>query len=196
MPLPKRSYDRTVNAEIERLLYQVSVVRQDAEGLLWGLSEDQFNWIPPSRGWSMAQCFAHLNITNQLLINNIETAIGYGRARGIVGDGPFTYGFLSRWLLRSLQPTSKRKLKAPAKFHPKPGKDMKTILSEWESTHARLSELIRQSDGLDLAKVKVVSPVTSLLKYGLGMAFWIGSTHDRRHLAQAREIRNTKGFPA
>jgi hypothetical protein len=130
------------------------------------------------------------------MINNIEAAIQDGRARGIVGDGPYVYGFLSRFLLRSQQPTNKRKTKTRKEFLPAPGVDMKKALAEWESTHDRVSALIQEANGLDLAKVKVVSPFFSLLKYGLGMAFWLLATHDRRHLNQAREVRNTKGFPA
>ena len=73
---------------------------------------------------------------------------------------------------------------------------MADVLTEWEASHARLEEVVRQADGLDLERIKVPSPVTNLIKYNLGMAFWIQTAHDRRHLWQAREVRNHPGFPA
>jgi hypothetical protein len=70
------------------------------------------------------------------------------------------------------------------------------VRTEWVRTHKSLEQLVRDANGVDLAKVKVPSPITSLIRYNLGMAFWIQTAHDRRHLWQAREVRNSPGFPA
>jgi hypothetical protein len=196
MPLPARSYDRAVNAELERVLYQINVVRQECEGLIDGLNEANFHWNPPDGGWSIAQCVGHLNTTNRIFLPIFEEGIRKGRAENRLSAGPYSYSWLSRYMFRVMQPPVKRRFSAPKKFEPGPQKPIAGILAEWDTTHARLEELVRQADGLDLEKIKVPSPVTSLIKYNLGMAFWIQTAHDRRHLWQAREVRNHKSFPA
>jgi len=196
MPIPPREYDRTINPEIERLLYQLQVVREDAEGVLAGLADNQFNWAPPDGRWSVAQCLDHLNVTNAQFLPALRSVIEKGMAEKRLHDGPYAYGFVSRYLYRMMGPPPKRKFKAPKKFQPAPRRSLPEALAEWSRTHAEMEELIRASNGLDLARIKAPSPVTSLIKYNLGMAFWIMMAHDRRHIYQAREVRNLPAFPA
>lgn len=196
MPLPRREYDRTINAEIERLAYQVKVIRQEADGLLWGLNDDQLNWSPSGGGWSMAQCFDHLNVSNQLFIRELEKAVRDGRAAGRLSAGPFAYGFLSRWFYRKMQPPVKSRFRAPKSMEPAPRRTLADIAAQWEATHNRLDDLINDANGLDLVAIKVTSPAASYIRYSLGMGFWIQTAHDRRHLWQARQVRNRADFPA
>ena len=196
MPLPRREYDRTINAEIERLVYQVKVIRQEADGLLWGLNDDQLNWSPGGGRWSMAQCFDHLNVSNQLFIKELEKAIRDGRAAGRLSQGPFAYGFLSRWFYRKMQPPVKARFRAPKSMEPAPRRTLAEVTAQWEATHNRLDDLINDANGLDLVAIKVTSPAASYIRYSLGMGFWIQTAHDRRHLWQARQVRNDTGFPA
>lgn len=185
-----------MNAEIERLLYQLHVVRQDGEGLLIGLSDHQFNWTPADGCWSMAQCFDHLNVTNGRFFTTLRAAVEKAVAEKRFHEGPYAYGFVSRHVLRMMGPPPKRKFKAPKQFQPAPRRSLQDVLAEWGRTHDTAEELIRASNGLDLARVKVPSPVTRLIKYNLGMAFWIMMAHDRRHIYQARELRTLPAFPA
>lgn len=48
---------------------------------------------------------------------------------------------------------------------------------------------LRSADGLDLARIKVTSPVTRLLRLSLGQ--WLAGLagHQRRHLWQARQVK-------
>jgi len=195
MPLPARTYDRTVNAEIERILYQISVVRQECDGLMDGLDNDRFNWSPGAGTWSIAQCIDHLNVTNRLYIPIFEEGVRKGRANGVLGEGPYSYSWLSRYMFRVMQPPVKNRFRAPKQFHPAPQRTIEEVLPEWEATHTSLEKVVADSQGLDLQRIKVPSPVTSLLKFNLGMAFWIQTAHDRRHLWQAREVRNHSRFP-
>jgi len=195
MPLPARIPDKTLNAEIERLLYQSKVVREEAEGLVWGLSDDQFNWSPGPGQWSLGQCIDHLNVAGRQMLEKMEVAIREARAAGILGEGPYAYGFFSRWFLRLMQPPVKRRFKAPPKFQPSPRLKMTDVLAEWGRIHTRLEDLLHDASGLDLARIKITSPVNSLIRYPLGVAFWIQLAHDRRHLWQGRNVRNLPVFP-
>ena len=195
MPLPPRAADRPLNAELERLLYQAKVILEEAEGLAWGLTQDQFNWRPADGSWSVGQCMDHLNMANRGFIANSEVAIRSAREKRQLSDGPFRYGWLVRWLYRQMEPPVKRRFKAPPVFDPASGKEKADVQAEWVKNHERLNELIRDANGIDLVKVKVVSPAASWLKYSIGMGLWIQCAHDRRHLWQARNVRNHPGFP-
>ena len=58
-----------------------------------------------------------------------------------------------------------------------------------------LADRVARAEGLDLNRVKVVSPANRRLKIGLGTAFAVTAAHQRRHLWQARQVREAPGFP-
>jgi len=196
MPIPVREAARAYNPEIERLLYQVKVILEEAEGLVYGLSEQQFRWAPETGSWSIAQCIDHLNVTNRLFLKQMADAIQKGKTEGRMNEGPYVYGFLGRWFLRMMQPPVKRRFKAPKHFQPQPDRSMTEIMQEWDATHRQFEDVLKSASGVDLAKNKVTSPAASLIRYNLGIAFWIWTAHDKRHLWQARNVRNDKRFPA
>lgn len=195
MPLPRRAPDAKLNSELERLSYQMKVIRQDAEGLVVGLTEEQLNWRPAPDKWSVAHCYEHLNQTNAKMAQALETSIRAGRQANQLSDGPFTYGFLSRYFLRIMEPPVKRRFAAPAAFIPANGKPWSKIMEDWRATHDRINALVADANGLDLARIKTTSPASSWIRYPLGIGFWIQAAHDRRHIWQAREVINNAGFP-
>lgn len=54
---------------------------------------------------------------------------------------------------------------------------------------------MEQAEGLDLARVKVPALEAGRLRFNLQLTFaWIVA-HERRHLWQARQVRNHPAFP-
>jgi hypothetical protein len=193
--LPSRQPDSIKNAEIDRLLYQVKVIKLDAEGLTAGLTREQWNWRPAPGRWSVAQCLAHLNTFNRTWVSYIDQAVSRGHEKQILRDGPYAYGFLSRLMLRTIEPPVKRRFKAPKSFEPPHELAGDGLLEEFIALHERVAQAIKLADGLDLVRIKVRSPVTRYLRYSLGMAFWFLTAHDRRHLWQARQVEQDPKFP-
>ncbi len=68
------------------------------------------------------------------------------------------------------------------------------VLPEFMAVRDQLADRVRRSDGLDLKRVRVVSPVTRLLRLPLGAYLRFVIAHDRRHLWQAQQVRHTPGF--
>jgi hypothetical protein len=60
---------------------------------------------------------------------------------------------------------------------------------------ARLTELIQKADGLDLARAKTPFGDLKWPKMPLGARLAHLTTHDRRHLWQAEQVRNDPNFP-
>lgn len=60
---------------------------------------------------------------------------------------------------------------------------------------SRLSRRLGDAKGLDAGRVKVRSPFVPLLRVDLVSAFRVVVTHERRHLWQARRVKEEPGFP-
>ena len=84
---------------------------EKVRSLTAGLSAAQMNWRPQPGKWSIAQNLAHLNFGYQYF-DTIASSIAAARAKGIIGNGPFRYGWLSSWIMKSQEPPPKRKFKA------------------------------------------------------------------------------------
>ena len=196
-PLPERDYDRTMNPEIERLLYQLDVVVADVEGLAECAGAD-FTRRPEPDRWSPAEAIEHLNLTARLALPKFQAAIEKARAAGRLHPGPYAYGVVERWFLGRMEPPVRGlRFKAPREMQPGAELDAGRVAADFADLHGRLRELLKAANGLDLARVKVESAFSRWIRYSLGIGFWLLLAHDRRHVWQARQalrqIQNSAG---
>ena len=87
------------------------------------------------------------------------------------------------------EPPVRRKVRAPRRFLPLDGQPVTAIVPTFLHLQSQFLALIGRSEGLDLARVKVSTPISRFLKMSLGMMFAQASAHERRHMAQARRVR-------
>jgi len=182
-------------AELEGYRGQFEAVKRDASDLVAGLSEAQFNWRPTPGAWSIAECLAHLNVTGQFFLPRIDRRIREARAAGMLSEGPFRYGLLARVMVRGMEPPAKLKFKAPKIFQPMSEHLSAVIVPAFITLQDQLVERLRGARGVDLRRVKVTSPVSRLVKISLGQVFPFVAAHERRHLWQARRLREDASFP-
>lgn len=182
--------------ELEECQKQFEEIGERAQSLTQGLSEKQFTWRPAPQAWSIQECLGHLVLVGQQEVRLLEDAIRDGRAHGLTGNGPYRYGWLERTILRHTAPPVRRKFSAPRRFRPVHGQPVTAILPTFLHVQRQFARLAAQSDGLDLARVKVPTPVSRLLKFSLGITLAQAAAHERRHLEQARAVRENPGFPA
>jgi hypothetical protein len=185
-----------VNPELEIYLEQIRYIRQDVAALVAHLSDDQFTWRPAPDRWSIGECFEHLNLTAAAYIPVIDAAIADAGARNLRSPGPFVYPLVERLFVASNEPPVKRRFKAFRKYRPPArlaGDAVMTAFSGWQD---RLSVRIHAADGLDLRKARQRSPILPLMRMSLGTMFALLLTHERRHIWQARQVRNQSGFPS
>ncbi|HLK50435.1 MAG TPA: DinB family protein [Bryobacteraceae bacterium] len=182
--------------ELEEWQRQFQQVGEQAKGLTQGLTEAQFNWRPEPDSWSIEECLAHLTIVGQQEIRLIENAIQEGKARNVKGAGPFRYGWLERTILRQTEPPVRRRFTAPRRFRPLHGQPLTAILPTFLHVQRQFAQLAADAEGLDLARVKVATPISRLLKLSLGITLAQAAAHERRHLEQAHRVRQNPRFPA
>jgi len=186
----------SLTPELADLDRQFAAAKAEASELVNGLQESQFNWRPDPHSWSMAECLLHLNIVGDRSVHMLEKTLAEARARGLVGQGPFGYGWLGKWILANTEPPVKRKYKAPRRFTPSYGQPITAVLPTFRHLQEQLALRLEQANGLDLARVKVPAPEAGPLRFNLQLTFAWLAAHERRHLWQARLVRNHASFPA
>ncbi len=180
--------------ELRDYCEQIENIQEDAQELTAPLDDSQFNWRPSLKQWSISECLAHLNIAAGLDLPLIAAEIERGRAAGLTGQGPFRYGFFSRWFVGFMDAPPKFRVSAPKAYRPPAGLLKHKVVPEFLSIHQRMLELLIQANGLDLARIKVASPAGPV-KFGLGQRLALLAAHDRRHLWQAWQVRKNRAFP-
>jgi hypothetical protein len=181
--------------QLAELRSQFAAVKAEASELVDGLKESQFNWRPDPRRWSMAECLLHLNIVGDRYVRLLEKTLEDPGVRGRVGQGPFAHGVLGKWILTNTEPPPKRKLKAPRSFTPAYGQPITAVLPTFRHVQEQLALLLEQANGLDLERIKIRALGLGPVRVNLYVAFaWIAA-HERRHLWQARQVRNHAAFP-
>jgi len=190
----------TLGNDLAVLVTEIDANLSHAESLTAGLSREQFNWRSEPGRWSIGQCLAHLNTVNGGDLTALQQAIEAGKARSQTGEGPFTYGFLSRKFVASMEPPAKRRFEAPKYYEPPPDVDPAQTLAEYRRVSGEIRKLVQSAAGLDLVRVKTTmpalpAPLRAMIKMPLGARFELIAAHDRRHLWQADQVRNHAGFP-
>jgi len=146
---------------------------------------ENWNRRPAADSWSVGECIDHLARTARVYVPPLRVAIEKGRARGRLGQGPFRHGRLGNWFISRLEPDAGGRMKTRGNLEPGTDLNPVVVLTEFDTVGEDLFELMAQADGLDLARIKIASPVLPLVRFSLGQVFHLLETHERRHLAQA-----------
>ena len=167
-----------------------------ARELVSGLSHAQLNWKVSPEKWSIAQCLDHLTVASREFEGYFSVALVRGRKKWPVTSGPaYRPSFMGGLLIKQVHPETGRNLKSPKIFRPAEASDIAQPLEKFLEQQDRFIEFVRGSEGVDYNKTKLRSPVTPLMRYSLADAFVVTVVHGRRHLGQARRVRETPGFP-
>jgi hypothetical protein len=178
-----------VNLQLEEYRQQFEQIANEAKELTRGLTEAQFNWRPGPDRWSIEECLAHLTAVGMVEVEAIEKAVNEAKAKGITGTGPFEYPVWERFILRETEPPVRHQMPAPKRFVPVHGQPITGVLPTFLHVQRQFTLQIELADGLDLRRVKVPTPIAPLLKLSLGSTLAQAAAHERRHMAQARRVR-------
>ena len=167
----------------------------DAQNTFGSLSPEQLNWKPGADQWSIAQCLDHLIVVNSPYFPLIEK-IAKGEYRTTLKERmpllPYLFGSM---ILRSVQPETQRRSKAFRKFHPSGSAIDAGIVVRFKAHQQELVHCMQKTEDLKLEDIIITSPVSSFITYSLFDAYRIVVAHEQRHLAQARRVMQTEGFP-
>src|SRR5215207_6295307 len=104
-------------ADLANLVNAANKVAEDARSAFGHLTPAQLNWKPSAERWSVAQCFYHLLTSNEGYLPIINSVLA-GKKPTFWERIPVYPGLAGKLLIKSLDPASTRKLKAPKNFAP------------------------------------------------------------------------------
>src|SRR5436190_7684054 len=160
------------------------------------LTEAQLNWKPSAEQWSIAQCLEHLAVATKGFDKYFtEVLQRAGSKRSMTSPPAYKPAMMGGWLARHVAPESPKKLRAPRMFRPGDASSIQGSLQMFLDEQQKFVDFVRQCRGIDYNKTRIRSPVTPLVRYSLADAFVITVLHAQRHLAQARRVRESQGFP-
>ncbi|HWN07886.1 MAG TPA: DinB family protein [Pyrinomonadaceae bacterium] len=169
----------------------------EAKALLEGLSEAQLSWTPAPGSWSIGQCLDHLTTTSKAFEAYLTAAIKRGSEKWPVRSPiPYRPSWVGGWLIKQVLPETTRKVPSPKVFQPLHTPAIEKVLEKFLKQQDDFICFVRQAEGVDYNKTRLRSPVTPLMRYSLADAFVVTVVHGWRHLAQARRVCETPGFPA
>ncbi|MFP4229349.1 MAG: DinB family protein [Salinivenus sp.] len=168
-------------------------LKEEATALVDGRREDELMKAPDADTWAVVQLFDHVNTAGWLLLHSIEDAIQTAKQEGPYGEPPFEYGFVSRWFVRSMQPSSGWTFTAPSVFEPDPPHTLHAneVVEEFRGLQDQFADCVSSAEGLDLRRLRAASPALPFLRISVGAWFEATLAHEERHLTQAREVLNT-----
>ncbi len=188
---PAAQSQRSLPTQLAEIQAQFDAAAQKARALVEGLSSEQLTQRPQSNQWSVAECLAHLNITSTEYLPILSAAFEDAPKQQAFGGGTFKMDLMGKLLKWALEPPARFKTKTADKFQPVKVEPVGEVLHTFLNQQEQLKALVEKADGLALNKVKVVSPFSSRVKYNLLSCFNVILAHERRHLWQAEQVRNS-----
>jgi hypothetical protein len=187
---------RETGDELGRLLAELDAVTTEAREVFGRLSAEQLNWKPSAEQWSVGQCFDHLMTTNGTFFGDLERVAAGEYRNSLWGKLSPLSGFFGRMILRTLDPETGRRTKAPRVFLPASSEVAPDVIERFALHQEELARRVEATRGVDLRRTVVHSPVTAVATYSLLDAYRILVAHERKHFEQARRVTRAPGFPA
>ena len=181
-------------ADLANLIAAANNIANDAKSTFGHLNPSQLNWKPSAERWSVAQCFDHLLSANRGYFSVIEGVLA-GKKRTFWERVPVLPGLAGRLLIKSLEPTTTRKLKAPKRFQPAQSEISASVINDFVDQQGKIVEKMKATEHLDLEGIIITSPVSAAITYSLMDAYRIIVVHEQRHFQQAKRVMEESAFP-
>ncbi|MBZ5587852.1 MAG: DinB family protein [Acidobacteriia bacterium] len=184
-----------LNPSLRDILRQFDDANREAQRMVEGLSDRQFNWRPASGRWSIAECYGHLNIVGSEMLPVIDDAVAEARARAWYSNDAFRPRLVGRLLLKATEPPVRHRRRAREHHVPASDQFVKDVLPALVDLNRVLASRVQAANGLDLSRPRVSAPATTIFRLSLFELFLFLAAHGRRHLRQARAVREHPLFP-
>lgn len=180
--------------QLAKIRLELADAQRRAHRLGAASTGDLWTARPAPDQWSAAECLAHLNLTSRAFLPVVEEAIARGHDRQLFGSAHHRMDFVGRLLWLAV--TVRVPFKTTQPFVPLSTGRSDAVLAEFDGLQSRLIGCLEGVAGLDLGKLRIVSPFDSRLRYNLYSAFRLIPAHQRQHLAQAERIIDRNARPS
>lgn len=177
-----------LHPQLQAIVQELAAVTTRAARLVDRTPEEMFPRRPAPGHWSIAECLVHLSLTTRAYLPLIDEALQIGRLTALTARRWFRRD-LTGWLLCWIsEPPYRLKASTHPRFVPASTGTRGTVLSEFVGLQQDLTLRLHQAGGLDLGRLRIVSPFDGRLEYSLYSALRILPAHQRRHLWQGERV--------
>ena len=177
-------------ADIQALMRDVDAADRTADDLATSVSEEEFFWQPDGgTRWSIAHCLVHLTTSAIVYGGAVRAGVDAARARGLARQGPVKLAFFGRKFVEHLEPPATRRTKAPAKIQPKVSGTRDEILRAYHASHDEIRRLFADAATIDTNRATFPNPFVPLIRVSVSTGLHVITSHERRHLWQAAEVK-------
>jgi uncharacterized damage-inducible protein DinB len=171
---------------IKKAEHQLEEQLKEVISVFQNLSEADLLKPASNNGWSIAECIEHLNTYAAFYLPQVTMATE--KAPLINSHAVFKHSFLGRYFINSMEPTRNKKKFKALKMHlplslENPNKIISTFIQHLENMLA----LLKQATHKNLRKNSVKTSISPWIKISPGDTIQFLLTHNRRHLAQAKQ---------
>lgn len=170
------------------IISDLEKISTDAGEIFGELPAQQLNWKPNAESWSIAQCFEHLIVTNNLYFPNIQKVIDGTHRNNFFSKIPFSTDLIAVLMKNALNPDQKRKTKTFKIFEPSASDVSPTIIEDFIENNRKLIEMIEAVKDFNIHKIKIAEPLSVALNLRLDDAFEVLVIHEKRHFGQAERV--------
>ncbi|MBV9217696.1 MAG: DinB family protein [Acidobacteria bacterium] len=179
-------------SELQALRIDLDRVTDDVTVTFSDLKPEQLNWKPGPEGWSVGQCFEHLNSANAGMVKAISAKIEGTSPVTFYERLPFLPTMFGRLISNAVSPGGKRKIKAPKVFEPSLSDVDPQVVEQFVDFQPAITALMEKCSD---SGIIMGSPAAAFITYRLLDAFTIVVRHEQRHFDQAKRVTQTAGFP-
>jgi hypothetical protein len=182
-------------SDLSALMTQAEKISEEAGATFGQLAPAQLNWKRSQDEWSIGQCFEHLILTNRPYFPLLEKIAAGEQEKTWWQRMPLLPVFFGKLVIGAVSPESARKVKARKAFTPAESEVDGQIINRFTQQQDELMRLMKATEGLELEKIIITSPISPLVTYSLLDGYRIIITHERRHFLQAERVMTAEGFP-
>ncbi|MCU0392249.1 MAG: DinB family protein [Thermoflexibacter sp.] len=170
------------------LLSKIDKITEDFTTTFGMLSEEQLNWKPNAQIWSIAQNMNHLIVVGESYYPTFQALKKGTYHTPFIAKIGFIVSFLGKVVLDAVQPDRRKKMKTFPIWEPATSEIEGDILAKFKKYQSELKAYIEDLNELAAKGVAISSPANRNIVYKLSTAFEIMTTHEQRHLEQAKEV--------
>jgi hypothetical protein len=174
--------------DVQHWLKQIDQTTESFQNAFGQLSEAELNWKPNAKTWSVAQNIHHLITINESYYSVIKSVREGSQKLPWIASVKFMVRFFGNFILDSVEPTRKRKMKTFPLWEPSQSNLPGNILEQFVQHQTELKDLIQSNNDLLDNGVIISSPANRNIVYTLSRAWDIITTHEERHYSQATEV--------
>ena len=169
-------------------LSEIDQITKEFTNAFSNLDVETLNHKASPGTWSIAQNIEHLIRINETYYPIIESIRNKTYVVPFFGRLPFMIRFFGNFILKSVGPDRKKKIKTFPLWEPSKSAIGVDILNQFKNHQEDLKQLIVRSEDLMKSNVVISSPANRNIVYTINDAFRIIIAHEKRHFEQAKEV--------